>query len=128
MRSELYQFDVLKDDHVIEPFFNVNWHVQAGDYGVQAVQHQGDNDGRMGSRRWDAPIKDLAKDFDNAIDLDEALRAYGATGMGIGMVAEMIDGPIWEAAIRRRLRRMGKSKHVMNVSKLHAKLLKRVGR
>ncbi len=76
----------------------------------------------------DDAIKDLAKDFDDAIDLDEALRAYGATGMGIGMVAEMIDGPIWEAAIRRRLRRMGKSKHVMNVSKLHAKLLKRVGR
>jgi hypothetical protein len=54
---------VLKDDHVVEPFVNVNWRVNAGDYGVQAVQHQTDNDGRLAARRWDPPLTDLDKDF-----------------------------------------------------------------
>ena len=63
LQSELYQFDVLKDDHVVEPFINTNWRVQASGYGVQAEQHRADNAGRLGARRWDWPIKDLDRDF-----------------------------------------------------------------
>ena len=64
LRMEIYQFDVLKDDHVVEPVASVNWQVTGTDYGVQAVQHKADTaDGRLGARRWDAPIKDLDKDF-----------------------------------------------------------------
>ncbi|MEI6808471.1 MAG: hypothetical protein WCN95_07090 [bacterium] len=61
--AEAYQFESLKDDHVIEPYLTTGWHVGGTDYGVQAVQHHGDNDGRMGSRRWDPPIVDFDRDF-----------------------------------------------------------------
>jgi hypothetical protein len=64
LRFEQYQFDVLRDDHVIEPYLNTNWKIEAGDYGVQSVQHKADNDGRLGARRWDPPIKDLDRDWD----------------------------------------------------------------
>jgi hypothetical protein len=64
LRFEIYQFDVLRDDHVVEPYINTNWKVQVSDYGVQVVQHTSDNEGTMGARRWDPPIRDLDKDFD----------------------------------------------------------------
>lgn len=64
LRDELYAFEVTKDDHVIESFINVNWVVDSGTYGVEAVQHWADNDGRLGARRWDPPLHDLDKDFD----------------------------------------------------------------
>jgi hypothetical protein len=62
--TEIYQFEVLKDDHVVEPFTWCNWQVDAGTYGVAEVVHQPDNDGRLGARNWDPPIKDLDRDFD----------------------------------------------------------------
>jgi len=64
LRFEIYQFEVLKDDHVVEPYFNINWRVEVSDYGVQPVEHTGDNLGRMASKRWDPPIPDLDNDFD----------------------------------------------------------------
>lgn len=63
LRVELYQFEELQDDHVIEPFVNINWKVTASGYGVSPVQHRPDNEGRLGARRWDPPIKDLDRDF-----------------------------------------------------------------
>ena len=63
LRFQIYQFEVLKDDHVIEPYFNVGWSVQMSDYGVQPIEHTADNEGRMAGRRWDPPIQDLDKDF-----------------------------------------------------------------
>lgn len=63
LRSEIYQFDILKDDHVIEPRITTNWKVTATDYGVQAVVHQADNAGHLGSRSWEPPIEDLDRDF-----------------------------------------------------------------
>ena len=62
-RVESYQFGVLKDDHVVEPYLSVNWQVQVSDRGVTAVQHHPDTGGKLGARRWDAPIQDLDKDF-----------------------------------------------------------------
>ncbi|MFH1008583.1 MAG: hypothetical protein V1800_13975 [Candidatus Latescibacterota bacterium] len=61
---EIYQFDVLKDDHVVEPFVKTSWKVAVSGYGVEVVQHSADADGRMGARRWDSPIRDLDADFD----------------------------------------------------------------
>lgn len=60
---EIMQFEELKDDHVVEPWHNVNWKVTAGNYGVESVKHLGDNDGKLGARRWDPPIADLDRDF-----------------------------------------------------------------
>ena len=59
LRVELYQFEVLQDDHVIEPRMCLGWRVKASGYGVQVVQHHADFDGTLGARRWDAPIQDL---------------------------------------------------------------------
>ena len=63
-RQEFYQFDVLKDDHVIEPFWNIGWSVDVSDYGVQSMQHYSENFAGMGSRTWEIPIKDLDRDFE----------------------------------------------------------------
>lgn len=63
LRSELYRFDTLQDDYVIEPFINTNWQVALGNYGVAAVMHDGSDAEHMGSRVWEAPIKDLDRDF-----------------------------------------------------------------
>lgn len=63
MRFELYQFDVLQDDHVIEPFMPVYWKVRTSDYGVPIVVHRSDNDGHLGAASWEPPIRDLDTDF-----------------------------------------------------------------
>ena len=64
LRAELYQFEVLRDDHVVEPVVNLNWQVQTSDYGVQPVQHVPDNDGHLGARSWEPAIADLDRDID----------------------------------------------------------------
>jgi len=64
LRTEIYQFEVLRDDHVVEPCITTNWQVQVSGYGVEVVQHYPDSpEVRLGARRWDAPIKDLDRDF-----------------------------------------------------------------
>ncbi|MGQ9631262.1 MAG: hypothetical protein ACUVXI_13280 [bacterium] len=64
LRMEIYNFDVLKDDHVVEPYINTNWKVETSNYGVEATVYRPENEGKLGARRWDPPIKDLDKDFD----------------------------------------------------------------
>lgn len=61
---DIYQFDVVRDDHVIEPYWNVNWHLSIGNLGVKVVQHTGENYGGMGGKKWDPPIKDLDRDIE----------------------------------------------------------------
>lgn len=63
LRSEIKHFEELHDDFVVEPVMNAWWHVKAGNYGVDAVVHDGSDGQKMGSRRWDPPIKDLDRDF-----------------------------------------------------------------
>mgnify|MGYP002639951275 CR=1 FL=1 len=63
LRVEIYQFDVLQDDHVVEPRMCTGWKVAASDYGVQVVQHHAEFDGALGARRWDSPIQDLDADL-----------------------------------------------------------------
>jgi hypothetical protein len=63
LRIEVYQFDVLQDDHVVEPYINTNWHVKVSDYGVQPITHYPDNKGKLAARCWDPPIKDIDADF-----------------------------------------------------------------
>jgi hypothetical protein len=62
---ELYLVETLKDDHVLEPVYNVPWAIKQSDYGVQVVNHHGQGEGvTLGAKRWDAPIQDLEKDFE----------------------------------------------------------------
>lgn len=62
-RSQFYQFDVLQDDHVIEPYVTLGWDVSASGYGVDVVQHRAHDYDGFGSRSWDPPIQDPDRDF-----------------------------------------------------------------
>lgn len=64
LRAEATLFEELRDDHVVEPVINVGWQVGIGNFGVEAVVHQGGDAEHMGSRSWEPPIKDLDGDFD----------------------------------------------------------------
>ena len=63
LRHELYLFDTLKDDHVIEPWVNTKWKVSTSNYGVQTITHHADNFVGMGARNWEPALRDLNADF-----------------------------------------------------------------
>jgi len=63
-RRTIYHFENIKDDEVVEPYINCNWHVSVSNYGCEAVYERGDSGTELSSYRWDPPIKDLHKDFD----------------------------------------------------------------
>jgi len=60
----IYHFENIDDDNVVEPYINCNWHVGTSNYGVEAKMEWGDSGTELSSYRWEAPIKDLQKDFD----------------------------------------------------------------
>ncbi|MCP4645388.1 MAG: hypothetical protein GY851_33400 [bacterium] len=65
MRLELYNFDTLRDDHVIEPVVNVNWRVDVSGYGVESKTEYADRvSGNVSSRRWDPPLQSFPADLD----------------------------------------------------------------
>jgi hypothetical protein len=65
LRFEIFQFERLQDDHVVEPFINCNWRVEQSDYGVSSKQEYAERvSGNVSSRHWDPPIKDLDRDFE----------------------------------------------------------------
>ncbi|MCY3019915.1 MAG: hypothetical protein NTW87_12910 [Planctomycetota bacterium] len=60
LRSKVYWWKHIRDDNAIEPFFDLNWHVKAGDFGVKVPFTHGEN---RGSYTWDPPLKDLDRDI-----------------------------------------------------------------
>jgi len=64
MRRTVFHYENINDDFVVEPYINCNWQVGASNYGFDINREYGSNDVEMASYRWDAPIKDLQKDFD----------------------------------------------------------------
>ena len=62
---ELYQYDAVRDDHVVEPYVGYNWTFDISDYGVTSKQEYASRvSGNVSSRRWDPPIKDMSRDLD----------------------------------------------------------------
>ena len=61
LRSRIYQAEIIQDDSIIEPCFDLSWHIQIGTYGVDVPYTHGDN---RGSYVWEAPLKDLTRDLD----------------------------------------------------------------
>ena len=51
------------DDAAVEPWHDVAWKVDKGNYGVETKYEHGNNEGRLGSYHWDPPLKDLDRDF-----------------------------------------------------------------
>ncbi|MCL5674394.1 MAG: hypothetical protein M1501_01450 [Candidatus Omnitrophica bacterium] len=62
LKEEIWRFEFLRDDYCIEPYFSINWILNVSNYGVEPITHQVDAD-YMTSRRWDAPITDIKRDF-----------------------------------------------------------------
>ncbi len=61
LRAGIYWWNHIRDDNAIEPYFDVNWHVTIGGYGVDIPEHRSED---RGSYIWDPPIKDLDRDLD----------------------------------------------------------------
>lgn len=61
LRQQIYWWDHIRDDNTLEPYFNLNWHVDRGNFGVEVPTIHGEN---RGSYRWDPPIKDLDRDVE----------------------------------------------------------------
>ncbi len=64
LRIEINQFEQVKDDSVVDDAWHLNWQVRQSGYGVETVHHRADNDGRLGAKRWDPPIRDMDRDLD----------------------------------------------------------------
>ncbi len=63
LRELIYRSEHVRDDHVVEPWIEYAWEVTIGDYGVEVPMTHGSNEGRLGSYHWEAPIRDLDRDF-----------------------------------------------------------------
>ena len=61
LRARIYQAETIQDDLVTEPYFDLGWRVQIGNYGVDVPFTHGDN---RGSYVWDPPLKNLERDLD----------------------------------------------------------------
>jgi hypothetical protein len=64
LRTLIFQAEQVGDDFVIEPWINIRWDIDMGDYGVEIKETWADNAGKLASRKWDSPIKDLDRDLD----------------------------------------------------------------
>jgi len=69
LRQGLWVYEELKDDHVVEPWFDVSWFVTCSNYGVEPVMHKVEGE-HLTARSWDAPITDIARDFSSASSPD----------------------------------------------------------
>ncbi len=102
LRAEIFQFETVKDDSVVSPYWPVNWRVERSGYGVQSTPHRADNDGRLGAKRWDPPIKDLDRDLDMLkaqtlrLDREGTLAAQARFQAVFRDILEVpIRGPFW---------------------------------
>jgi len=60
LRQKIYWWEKIRDDHTLEPYFNLSWDFDRGDMGVVAPKTQGAD---RGSFVWDPPLKDLENDM-----------------------------------------------------------------
>ena len=60
LRTRLYWWEHIRDDHVLLPWFDVSWRVSNTGYGLEIPYTHGAD---RGSYVWDAPVKDLDRDF-----------------------------------------------------------------
>jgi hypothetical protein len=63
LRMRIWHHEHVDDDMVVEPWLDVKWQVDLGDYGVVVEKRHGDNQQRLGSYVWDPPIRDLDADL-----------------------------------------------------------------
>jgi len=62
LRTEIWMFEELQDDHVVEPFYNIRWFVEVTGYGVEPEYEQVEGN-HLTAKKWKPPIKNIAEDF-----------------------------------------------------------------
>lgn len=61
LRSQIYWWEHINDDNVLESWFNIPWNITIGDFGVDNKEVHGEG---RGSYKYVPPIVDLGKDLD----------------------------------------------------------------
>jgi len=63
-RNDIYVYEKVKDDHVIDPFIRINWNIGISDYGVEVKTERGTDEkgGNLGYH-WEPAIKDIDAEF-----------------------------------------------------------------
>ena len=101
--NEIWRFEKLRDDHVVEPFFDHRWRVSVSpDFGVKAVVHKVDDGGAFNARSWDAPIKNISEQFHQlrhrefSVDRDATARDRGILEEAFGDILPIrMRGGFW---------------------------------
>jgi hypothetical protein len=80
LRKKIYWWDHLRDDNTVEPYFNLGWDIDMGNYGFDIAYEHGDN---RGSYHWVPPLQDIEAGFDQlkpailAVDRKKTLAHVG---------------------------------------------------
>jgi len=101
LRQQIWVFEVLQDDHVVEPYFKACWSVECSDYGVQPVTHQVEGE-HLTAKSWDAPIVDVDRDFHKlhprtyTVDREKSLKWQAHLGEVFdGIMPAQMRGAFW---------------------------------
>jgi hypothetical protein len=95
LRKEIYWATQMKDDRVIEPYFNVPYSYTDSGWGLSEIYTWG---GDSGSHVWDAPVKDYDTDFPK-LHFPEITVDYGKTNRIVEVATEIL-GDILEVRVR----------------------------
>lgn len=88
LRKEIFWGKEMKDDRVIEPFFNVPYHYEDTGYGVR-LETRGGEDG--GSFVYDFPVRNYAEDFDK-LKIPELIIDYEMTRKVVDLAEHVFGG------------------------------------
>ena len=95
LRMQLYWWDHLRDDSAIEPYFNLNWRITVGNYGVEIPYEHGAD---RGSYHWTPPLADIENSF---VTLKPAVHSVDREGTQADLdLANHIFGDLLPSRIR----------------------------
>jgi hypothetical protein len=87
LRKEIYWGEEMKDDRVIEPWFNVPYHYEDTGWGLAETIHRPDDAG--GAYVWDAPIEDYDRDLPR-LRAPEIVIDHERTGRVLDLAREVL--------------------------------------
>jgi hypothetical protein len=97
LRAKVYWWEHFRDDNALEPFFNIGWHVDFGNYGIAIPYEHGAG---RGSYHWAAPFEDIEAGF-KTLKPPEPTVDRAATHRDLDLANEIF-GDLLPARIRGR--------------------------
>jgi hypothetical protein len=83
LRDLIFRYEHVGDDYVVEPWINIGWQIETGNYGFDIAKVRAENDGKLGSYHWDPPIKDMQNDLgklcDRSLQVDREMTSLWKT-------------------------------------------------